>query len=165
MMIRVLGQEQDALSGSRSHPYQDVAAWADAYVGYAQEQRLAGGISGTEFAPGNTATVYMYLTYVLRALGYSDAGDEADFVWNDPYGLAQEVGILPVTVNREEFLRGDMVIVSAAALSAKLKDSQQTLAEKLIEDGVFTEEQYSASPLYKVCLQLLRGARPWRPIP
>lgn len=147
MMIRVLGQEQAALSGSWSHPYQDVADWADAYVGYAQEKSLAGGISGTEFAPNNTATVNMYLTYVLRALGYSDAGEDADFAWDDPYDLAEEVGILPVTVNQKEFLRGDMVIVSAAALSANLKDSEQTLAEKLMEDGVFTEEQYSASAL------------------
>ena len=144
MLIRVLGQEQAALSGSWSHSFQDVPAWADAHIGYAYEKRLANGHSATEFG-GEDASAAMYLTFILRALGYSDA--EGDFVWTDPFDLATQTGILLSGVNLEAFWRADLVRVSAAALGAKLKGSEQALAEKLIAEGVFTREQYEASPL------------------
>lgn len=144
MLIRALGQEQAALSGSWSHSFEDVPAWADAYIGYAYENRLANGHSDTEFG-SEDANAAMYLTFVLRALGYSDA--DGDFVWTEPYALATQTGILPLSVNLDTFWRADLVRVSAAALSAKRKGSEQILAEKLIADGVFTREQYAASPL------------------
>lgn len=144
MLIRILGKEDEAFAGSWSHPFQDVPNWADGYVGYAYDNRLAAGISGTEYGVGGI-TVNMYLTFVLRALGYSDV--EGDFSWKDPYDLAAKVGILPSSVDRESFLRGDMVVISAAALGATLKDSELTLADKLIEEGVFTQEQYDAATL------------------
>lgn len=146
MLIRVLGQEQTARSGSWDHSFRDVPAWADAYIGYAYEKRLSSGISDTEFGTTD-ASAAMYLTFVLRALGYSDT--EGDFLWSEPYALATQTGILPVTVDLVDFQRSDLVVVSAAALSAKLKGSEQTLAEKLIAEGVFTEEQYRATSLYK----------------
>ena len=40
-----------------------------------------------------------------------------------------------------------MVVISAAALGANLKNSRQTLAEKLIADGVFTQARYNAAEL------------------
>ena len=40
------------------------------------------------------------------------------------------------------FTRAEVVKVSYLALSAKLKDSDLTLAEKLIMEGVFTLEAY-----------------------
>ena len=83
----------------------------------------------------------MYLTFVLRALGYSDKNG-ADFLWNNPYGLSQKTGILPDGVNKQNFLRADVVIVSYAALSAYLKNSSQSLAQKLIAENVFTYEDY-----------------------
>jgi hypothetical protein len=35
----------------------------------------------------------------------------------------------------EDFRRADMVLISEAALSARLKDSQDTLLDKLIKEG------------------------------
>lgn len=142
MLIRVLGQEQTALNGTWEHPFTDVADWADSYVGYAYTNGLTNGISETEFGSNNIAPDYMYLTFVLRALGYSDA--DGDFVWNDPYALASDSGILPKEHHRENFLRGDVVNISYAALNALIKDSQKTLADTLIEKKVFTEETFSA---------------------
>ncbi|NLE24564.1 MAG: hypothetical protein GX625_04355, partial [Clostridiaceae bacterium] len=52
------------------------------------------------------------------------------------------VGILPDDIDTDSFLRADLVRISWAALSARLKDGTQTLAEKLIADGVFTVENY-----------------------
>lgn len=145
MLIRLLGREEAALGGTWSHPFQDVPVWADKHVGYAYENGITNGVSDTEFDSDSAVTVNMYLTYVLRALGYSD--ENGDFDWEEPYELAAQAGILPSVVDRENFLRGDMVVISAAALGAKLKNSEQTLAEKLIAEGVFTQARYNAAEL------------------
>ena len=72
MLIRLLGKEAEAEAGNWKHPFTDVPAWADKYVGYAYEKGLTKGSTATTFGTGN-ATAQMYLTFVLRALGYSDA--------------------------------------------------------------------------------------------
>lgn len=141
MLIRVLGKEQEALNGSWTHPFTDVPQWADAYIGYAFQNKLTNGVSDTEFGSGN-ADARTYLTFVLRALGYSDANGQ-DFTWSDPYTLASYVGILSDRVDLDNFWRADVVIISYAALPVPLKDGSQTLAEKLIAANVFTREQFS----------------------
>ncbi len=143
MLIRVLGKEQEALNGNWEHPFTDVPNWADKYVGYAYENGLTNGISATEYGVGNASSV-MYLTFVLRALGYSDKGG-ADFNWDNPFSLSMSCGIIPECVDTENFWRADVVSVSYAALPAYLKGSSQTLAEKLIDAGVFSKEQYELS--------------------
>ncbi len=139
MLIRVLGQESEALKGNWSHPFSDVAPWADKYIGYAYEKGLTKGISKTEFGTGNAGSD-IFLTFVLRALGYNDA--EGDFKWNEPDALATNVGILSGDVNILNFMRADAVLVSWAALEANLKGGSQTLAKKLISVGTFTPEDY-----------------------
>ncbi len=140
MLIRVLGKESEALNGSYSHPFTDVASWADKYVGYAYVNGLTKGVSATEFGTSN-ANSDMYLTFVLRALGYNDA--VGDFSWSEPDTLAQSVGILTDGVDTDNFLRADVVLVSWAALDTNLKDGSQTLSAKLMGAGVFTADQYS----------------------
>jgi hypothetical protein len=140
MLIRMQGQEEEALNGSWSHPFVDVPSWADGYVGYAYENGLTNGVSKNRFGTSN-ATAQMYLTFVLRGLGYSDQ-DGVDFTYSDPYTLAGQVGILPEGVDLKSFWRADVVLVSYAALSACLKNSDQSLADKLIQEGVFTQTQF-----------------------
>ncbi len=135
MLIRMLGKESEALSGSWRHPFTDVDSWADKYIGYGYEKGLTKGVSATKFGTGN-ADSDMYLTFMLRALNYSDAS--GDFAWNAPDTLAMAVGILPDGVDTVNFLRGDAVLVSWAALEADLKGGVQTLAQKLLSEGVFT---------------------------
>jgi len=137
MLIRILGREDEALSGTWKHPFTDVPAWAAPYVGYAYETGLTRGISDTEFGTGN-ASAAMYLTFVLRALGYSDTA-ALDFTWDNPYALSASVGILDERVNLEDFRRADVVLISHAALRSFLKGTVQTLAEKLISAGAFSQ--------------------------
>lgn len=140
MLVRLLGKENAAVSGTWRHPFQDVPDWADKYVGYAYQNSLTNGISATEFGVGN-ASAGMYLTFALRALDYSDTNG-LDFSWQDPFTLAHSVGILDDTVDQYNFLRSDVVRISYLSLSATLKGSSVTLAQKLIADGVFTQLQY-----------------------
>lgn len=142
MLIRVLGQEETALTGTWEHPFDDVPTWAVPYVGYAYTKGLTGGISATKFGSNNIVPDYMYLTFVLRALGYSDAN--GDFVWNDPYKVASEAGILPKEYDKNNFLRRDVALISYAALNALMKGTQNTLADTLIASDIFTQEEFDS---------------------
>jgi len=133
MLLRLMGKGNEAMNGEWKHPFTDVPDWADKLVGYAYQKGLTKGVSPTSFGTG-AATVQMYLTFVLRALGYSD-GPDGDFTWDMPERFAQDVRILPESVYMEDFRRSDMVLISEATLNARLKDSDITLLEKLIEEG------------------------------
>lgn len=140
MLIRVLGKESDALSKGGKHPFLDVPDWAKNYVGYAYENNLTNGVSATKFGSTSEASASMYLTFVLRALGYSDKN--GDFTWDNPFALARETGIMKGNPDVMKFLRGDVVLVSYAALEAEVKGTGKTLAEKLISSGALSAAKY-----------------------
>ena len=141
MLIRLLGKEAEAKVGSWKHPFTDVPGWADSYVGYAYEKGLTNGSSATTFGLGG-ASAQMYLTFVLRALGYSDKAG-GDFTWDKPEELARQAGLLADGgISLDNFLRADAALVSEAALSAHMKSSTLLLRDKLISEGVFTQAQY-----------------------
>ncbi|SMC50819.1 hypothetical protein [Papillibacter cinnamivorans] len=144
LLVRALGKESEALAGSWTYSFADVPDWAAAYVGYAYENGLTNGESETKFGAGETCSEAMFLTFLLRALGYSDAMDE-DFAWDTPWALASDCGILPEGMKGDIFLRADAVTDLYAALAASLKDGGQTLAERLEEQGAFSREQYEAA--------------------
>ncbi|MGE4483688.1 MAG: hypothetical protein AB7C97_01100 [Oscillospiraceae bacterium] len=145
MLIRAMGKESEALSGTWSHPFTDVASWADKYIGYAYEKGLTKGVSATELGTGD-ANADMYLTFMLRALGYDDSA--GDFTWDAPETLAASVGVLPDGVDAASFTRADVALVSWAALEAKLKDGSQTLAEMLMDMNAFGSNEYESVKLF-----------------
>lgn len=139
MLIRAMGKGAEALEVGGTHPFTDVPSWADKYIGYSYEKGLTKGTSATTLGTG-AANSDMYLTFMLRALGYSDA--EGDFTWDAPDKLAKAVGILTDEVNTENFLRADVALVSWAALEADLKGGSQRMAKKLMSEGIFTGDDY-----------------------
>ena len=146
MLIRLLGKEETALSGDWTHPFTDVPAWADKYVGYAYESGLTQGSGATTFGTGK-ANAQMYFTFVLRALGKTDAGEYK--VYDHAFELMGETGILSTENDSYEvcshpFWRADMAVISYRALSAQTADGKQ-LSQKLIADGVFTASDFSAA--------------------
>ena len=140
MLIRALGKENTALNGTWYHPFQDVPKWADKYVGYAYSTGLTKGISATKYGTSD-ATAQMYVTFILRALGYSDTNN-LDFSYENPYTLANLLELFPEEVDLKNFLRADVVYTTVYALLTELKDSEYTLADKLIVEGAFTQSQY-----------------------
>lgn len=140
MLIRLLGKEEEALSyKTRTHPFTDVPSWAHSYVSYAYDNGITTGVSERRFGADNAVTAAQYLTFVLRALSY-DSAEKGDFVWSDPYRLAMEAGILPQGVNTAAFLRADMVIVTYSALSARIKNTDVMLCDRLVISGRITKE-------------------------
>ena len=139
MLVRLLGQEEDALAGTWTTPFQDVPDWAAPYVGYAYEKGLTNGKSETRFDPDSTIRASEYLTFVLRALGYVSG---TDFAWDSAWTLSDKLGITHGEYNASttSFDRGDVAWISVRALPAPCKDSEQTLEELLADRGI----QYNA---------------------
>lgn len=93
MLVRLLGAEQEALRANYPHPFTDVYTWADPYVGYLYYYGLTNGIVNGLFGSDILIDKKSYVTFLLRALGYSDKNGE-DFDWNTVEQAAKNAGLL-----------------------------------------------------------------------
>ena len=149
MLVRLLGKEEMALSGTWDIPFTDVPENMRPYIGYAYANGLTNGTSATTYSGTNPIRANQYITFVLRALGYVSGEDfEVSTAWN----FSDEIGLTTGQYNGKttSFIRGDVAVISSNALSVQLKTSNKSLAEKLISDGVFTSAEYkkaSESPV------------------
>ena len=145
MMLRIMGLETQAQTEDGAQPFTDLAncAWATKQIGYGYRHGLTKGRSATEFDGRGVAGARDYLTFVLRALGYEE-GLDGDFLWSNPRPLADALGLLSPLVRLDDFRRADAVTVSYAALNAKCKDSNETLAQRLLAAGILTQEKLDA---------------------
>ena len=141
MFIRVLGEEEQALAWTGTTHFTDISKGSDAekYVGYAYEKGYTNGYSATQFKPGNPVNAGQYTEFVLRAMGYSSA---ANTDLSDTLLRAEQAGVLTsgetARLQMEKFLRADLVYISYYALYAQLPDSWNTLADVLMDKGVFS---------------------------
>lgn len=137
MLIRLLGEEDAAKSCTATQPFTDVPQWASHYVAYAYERGYTKGSSANKFGVG-TANAAMFCTFVLRALEYSDV--DGDFSYSKATDMAGNVGIIGKGAYQSGTIyRDDCVLISYNALSAKLKNSDQTLLDHLIASGAVDE--------------------------
>lgn len=136
MFLRLLGREDQIGSGIWQHPFTDVPPWADSYVSYAWTNALTQGVDKTLFGPQFHVNLNQYVTFLLRALGYSDAA--GDFSWDNAAAKGQELGLYNAAFayrNMTSMTRGDLVEVSYQALSLTKKNSTETLAGSLVRLG------------------------------
>lgn len=145
LILRMLGEATAAEAGTYKHPFKDVLAWASAYVAYAYEKGYVKGYNATTFGGSDPVTDYQYLTMVLRALGYTDSGENPDFTYRKSAVLARQLGLVSTTADNTTFVRGDAVEIFWNAMSAKLKNSDDTLSDRLISQKVFTKEQFETA--------------------
>ena len=147
MLVRLLGKEQEALNGSWTLPFTDVPAGSTAwpYIGYAYANGLTNGTTATTYSGTNPIRANQYITFVLRAMGYVSGEDfEVGTAWE----LSDALGITKGrynAANTADFIRADVASISANALSASLKGGEQALADKLMAEDVFTQEQYDSA--------------------
>ena len=141
MLVRLLGKEDEALlSSAEKHPFTDVSEWADPYVSYLYREGITKGVTETTFEGKNPCTAQMYVTFMLRALGYTEA--EEDFTYAAATDFAQEIGIADIlTLGDESFLRDNTVAISYVALAQNLKGTEQTLLDKLVADKAVDAEK------------------------
>ncbi len=145
LLVRLLGKEAEAKSGKYSHPFNDVAAWLDPYVAYAYSSGITTGVSADSYGSSAEMNRAQFFTMVLRALGYTDKGEKADFSWDAPYALAKTAGLTGSDSTAGAFTRGDAVVTFWNALSSAVKGTEKMLSAQLIEQGVFTAAELEAA--------------------
>jgi len=136
MLIRLLGAEEAAQTSTYEHPFNDVRGrWMEPYVAFAYEYDLTNGTTGTTFAPDQAVTAQMYVTFALRALGYSDAPG-GDFAWAGALSFGAAVGVWDAVLAEGPFLRGHAAAVSFLTIAALMADEDYMLLEVLVDEGV-----------------------------
>ena len=143
MLIRLKGLTAEAAAyPAEKCPFTDVDDWAKPYLAYAFDTGLTYGRNPENgvFDP-TESDVRQFLTFVLRAMGYED---EVDFTWDRPEALAESLGIVLAPNDVSNFTRGTCVRIMEIALRNATKGGGR-LADKLIAQGVFTQEAYDAA--------------------
>lgn len=136
MLVRLLGEEQTALSTPNSHPFTDVPPWADAYIGWLYQNGLTKGMSDTTYGSNRRVTCRQYSTFLTRA---SRSTDMYLVIPDTEIDACDAVG----------FVRGDAVSLSTRLLGMYDEKDDNTdgvsVAQRLREKGVFTVEQLKAA--------------------
>lgn len=149
MLVRLLGQENEAQASNLPHPFIDVPEWADCYIGYLYEHNIAKGVSETDFGAEELATATQFATYILRALQFDDT--QGEFVWEQAISKMRQLELLTqeetdTLVQLQNLPRQHLVSVSYPNLFAKRQGENTTLLEKLYTvDKAITKEQLRAA--------------------
>ncbi len=148
MLVRLLGEVSEARAHADDSPFIDLVGWENLYVSYSYEKKYTAGTSATTFSPTQPSSLDMYLSFVLRALGY-----QGDFVWNQTSrSFALSIGLISQkqldSIAIYGFTRGDMVIISYNALYVQIKGSSMKLSDKLISKGAISAEGLEAAARY-----------------
>lgn len=141
ILLRLLGLEEDALATTAENPFTDMTGhWAEKYTSYAYSVGLTNGVGNNKFDPDTEAKPIQFATFILRALGYDDAA--GDFDYFKAVDKARELSVVPedMFADSNELLRDSCVKICVNALKTNLKDTERTLAKKLIEDGVIDQD-------------------------
>ena len=136
MLVRLLGAEAEAEELDYSAPFTDLDDWQKPYVQYLYDNGLPTGATATTFEPEDTCSAQMYTTFLLRALGYSDAAG-GDFTYTGAVDFGKSIGLVDyANCNETNFLRDHVAAMSLTALNTAVGDDADTkLLEKLVEDG------------------------------
>ena len=106
----------------------------------------ANGYTATSFKPAGAVNAYQYTEFVLRAMGYSSAANKD---LSDTLLRAVNAGVLTdgdaAMLQSAAFLRAQLVYISYYALEADLPDGSQSLADRLMDLGVFTRDEWRGS--------------------
>ncbi len=146
MLVRMLGEETTAQQTAADIPFTDVDSWAVPYVGYAYAQGWTNGVSKTAFGSQNAVTAAQFMTFLLRALGYSDAN--GDFTVATALDKAAAVDLANGQYDTvTDFTRGDAAQACYQALFCIVKGTDTTLLAVLVGDGVVTDAQVQAADL------------------
>ena len=134
MLVRLLGKEAEAEKLTYTAPFTDLKGWEKPYVQYLYDNGLANGMSATAYNPNGKCSAQMYTTFLLRALGYSDA--KGDFTYAKALDFGEQVGLVDdINCSTKNFLRDNVVAMSLTALDTDVKGSDSILLDKLVADG------------------------------
>lgn len=154
MLFRFLGGAQQGGGETYSHPFTDVPAWAADAVGWLYQQQLTYGVSDTKYGAEQPVTADQYAAFLSRALAGND-----NFTNRMLSNSEKEY----FTGNQEPFERQHAVAMSVRALGTTAGPDQPSLAQQLVDKGVFTVPQFAdaawnvIAPEYQDARLLLAG--------
>ncbi len=130
-LTRMMGQVDQAMQFDGEIPFSDVPAdnWAKKYLGYAQKQGWTNGIGGGKFGLGKNVTTQEYVTFMLRALGYTGPD-----VYNNAMQMGADMKLLndvKATGAKDVITRGDVFAIMYNTLYSKPKGADQALVYQL----------------------------------
>ena len=129
MLVRLLGKEAEAKTLTYTAPFTDLKGWEKPYVQYLYDNGLANGMSATAYNPTGKCSAQMYTTFLLRALGYSDA--KGDFTYAKALDFGEQVGLVDdINCSTKNFLRDNVVAMSLTALDTDVKGSDKSEAKR-----------------------------------
>lgn len=141
MFLRMIGEEDAALQSTADCPFTDVPAWCKAYVAYAYEKGYTKGVDSAAMRFGTDAPIKAaeYMTFLLRALGYTDSGAQPDFAWDTALQRSMDLGVINAREHKmlveEPFLRAHVAYLSYFALDVSYRDGSGTLLTRLTSAG------------------------------
>lgn len=143
MFIRILGEEDEALTCSFTHPFKDVPEWLDRYAAWAYEKGYTNGIDPTTFGTQNKVSIVEFQEFLLRALGYSTAGVD-DYLTSLERALT--CGALTdveyIILKDCNFRRAHVAYMCYYNLDTILSGHYLTLGQHLQQQGVFSYIQF-----------------------
>jgi len=155
LTLRLAGNNYEAiaLNHESNNNFTDIdkVTWEQGknILAYIKENPQFGWRGNTDgsFNPKGKVTYQMLYKVLLEALGYvQDYGDGGDFKWEDVSDFAFNVGLWDIT-GIEELTNKDMAIGIVEALQIPMKDSTDTLLEKLVENGAIDKDKADAAGL------------------
>ena len=144
MLVRFLGLESEALNGENvsEMPFKDINPAHAPYIALLYKLGLTNGTSETTFSPDKAVSLNDYMTFMLRALGYSES--EAQFAWEsapeDALGLGIIDGLEYDYISSLVFDRGVMAYVSLLTLTAS-DPNGIPLCDRLVQAGVIEQKK------------------------
>lgn len=141
MLVRLLGKEKVAKANLWYIPFTDVEVFSTSYycIGYGYNHSLTNGVSDEKFGGTSKIQSNQYIAFVLRALGYKSPDD---FTVSKSYEFATSIGLIKAgeyVDKTARFTRGDVAIISRAALDLKTKEGN-TLRERIEEINKINSE-------------------------
>lgn len=134
MLVRLLGGEGQAKANTYQAPFTDVPTWAQPYVGWLYENKLTNGTSGTTYRPNEPMQFEQYAWFTGRAAGFTDDEVASGKTHLSAEAYRREYG--------SKITRGQAVALSMDTLYAQMNGETKTLADRLVEQGVFTQENW-----------------------
>ncbi len=135
LAVRMLGEEEVALTKKYEHPFTDVPDWGSPYVGYIYHCGLLGDIQGTEFQPKEPENLNRFMSYMLYALGYRI--DKSDYSTPVAADYSRGIGICHID-NDEPLTRGKAFLAMYDTLRSTVKDSGRVCSDVLVEKGAIS---------------------------
>jgi hypothetical protein len=140
LVIRLIGLEDEANAYDGPNPFKDVSSWGEKMAAYAYNAGITVGVNDEHslFDPDRPLTYHEFTAFLLRVLGYSEG--KGDFAYAKAFDKAVDAGLyqsgeVSAISKADGYLRGDAVVCVVEALLTYIKDSDETLIDKLVSGG------------------------------